>query len=125
MPMPKRTPLRGSVVLEIVSIDCWAGAWSTLLMRSIFLERSKPRYSARQLGWPAVAAPAVWSHGPSWTDEFLKLPPASEKKPTVFRPPSDWALPATIAPAPPLAVGSYVRRSGPPLLLDMSAAYTK
>src|SRR3954451_4344984 len=91
-------------------------------MRSIFLERSKPRYSASQPCWPADLAPAVWSHGPSWTDEFLKLPPASEKKPTVFRPPSVWALLGTMVPAP---VGSYVRRSGPALLLHLCGASTE
>ena len=79
-------------------------------------------YSARQFAWPAVFAPAVRSHGPSGPSEFLKLPPASAKKPTVFRPPRACALPATIAPAPLSAAGSYVSRSGPPLLLDMSAA---
>jgi hypothetical protein len=50
MPMPKRTPLRGSVTFEIVSIDCWPTGWSTKLMRSIIFERSKARYSALQLG---------------------------------------------------------------------------
>ncbi|MEA2257092.1 MAG: hypothetical protein QOG35_3137 [Solirubrobacteraceae bacterium] len=48
--MPKRTPLRGSVTFEIVSIDCWPTGWSTKLMRSIIFERSKARYSALQLG---------------------------------------------------------------------------
>jgi hypothetical protein len=69
----------------------------------------------------AGVAVAVLSQGPSATDDALKLPPASAKKPTVFRPPRFWALPATMRPAPLSAVGSKVSRSGPPLLLDMSA----
>src|SRR4051794_11461426 len=104
--MPKRTPLRGSVVVEIVSIDCWAAGWSTLLIRSIFFERSKPRYSAVQ-AWPAgIVLVALWSHGPRETEEFLKLPPASAKKPTVLRPPRVVPLAATMAPAPFWSVGS-------------------
>ncbi len=55
----------------------------------------------------------------------MKFPPASAKNPTVFNPPNVVPLPATIAPAPALAVGSYVNRTGPPDLEDMSAAYTK
>src|SRR4051794_866773 len=124
MPMPKRTPLRGSAVLEMVSIDSCAttGSW-TLSMRSIFCERSKPRYRALQSAAGAVAA--VASHGPSATEEFLKLPPASEKNPTVFRPPSSSPLPVTIAPLPLSAAGSNFSRTGPPLLLDMSELKTK
>jgi hypothetical protein len=94
------------------------------LIRSIFCDRSKPRYKAVQVV-PAVFAPTVWSHGPNDTELFLKFPPASAKNPTVFNPPNVVPLPATIAPAPALAVGSYVNRTGPPLFDDISAAYTK
>jgi hypothetical protein len=52
----------------------------------------------------------------------LKLPAESAKKPTTLAPPSSVPLAGTIAPLPPSAVGSNVSRTGPPLLLDMSAA---
>src|SRR5690348_888057 len=79
-----------------------AAGWSTKLMRSIFLERSKPRYSARQ-GVPAgTGLTALALQGPGATEEFLKLPTASEKKPTVLRPPRFCALLATMAPRPKL-----------------------
>src|SRR6478672_6459659 len=120
--MPKRTPLRGSLDYEKITMLCEAIGWSALLMRSIIFERSKARYSALQpAASVAAVAVALLSHGPSATDDTLKLPALSAKKPTVFRPPSGVALPGTMRPRPLSAVGSKVSRSGPPLLLDMSA----
>ena len=94
-PMPNRTPLRGSAVVEIVSIDWVEFGWSTKLIRSIFFDRSNARYSATHggVGSPGVTGlnTALTSHGPNATEEFLKLPPASAKNPTVFRPPTHEA----------------------------------
>ncbi len=58
IPIPNRTPFRLSVTFDTVSIDCAATGWSTLLIRSIFCDRSKPTYKAVH-AVPAVFAPTV------------------------------------------------------------------
>src|SRR4051812_21078794 len=108
--MPNRTPFRLSAVFEIVSIDWVALGWSTKLIRSIFFDRSNAMYSPTHggVGSPGFTGlkTALTSHGPSATEEFLKFPPASAKKPTVFRPPTTKPEAGTIAPRPLSAVGS-------------------